>query len=145
MPARRKLTTLNQGRAIEWLQNGEWSGQMTGSVSFSHCQTKSPLSGHKRCPREAQVRGPKKTAPREDRFIQRKALQHRHDHPRAAEDSWGQTPAPSSMRGRSACHEVNKKIIVTSRSLLWNSFEYLTSLLTKFKKIQTFSCNLINF
>lgn len=80
MPARRKLTTLNRGRAIAWLHDGVSKCEVARRLGVSHSvivrlnqrfQTTNDVEERPRSGR------PKKTTPREDRFIQRQALQHR--------------------------------------------------------------------
>ncbi|XP_070203212.1 uncharacterized protein [Littorina saxatilis] len=53
------------------------SGQTTWSVPFCRGQTASEVPDHQQRSGEAEVRTPKKTTQREDRFIRRQALQQR--------------------------------------------------------------------
>ncbi|KAK7107428.1 hypothetical protein V1264_015361 [Littorina saxatilis] len=80
MPARRKLTTFNRGRAIAWLHDGVSKCEVARQLGVSHSvivrlnqrfQTTNNVEERPRLGR------PKKTTHREDRFIQRQALQHR--------------------------------------------------------------------
>ncbi|KAK7095076.1 hypothetical protein V1264_006536 [Littorina saxatilis] len=80
MPARRKLTTFNRGRAIAWLHDGVSKCEVARQLGVSHSvivrlnQRFQTTNNVEERPRSGR---PQKTTPREDRFIQRQALQHR--------------------------------------------------------------------
>ncbi|KAK7107686.1 hypothetical protein V1264_015566 [Littorina saxatilis] len=80
MPARRKLTTFNRGRAIAWLHDGVSKCKVARQLGVSHSvivrlnQRFQTTNNVEERPRSGR---PKMTTPREDRFIQRQALQHR--------------------------------------------------------------------
>lgn len=80
MPPRRKLSEMDRGRAIAWLQEGVVVREVAQRLGVSHSviiRLRQRLQNTGRVQERPRSGRPKITTPREDRYIERQALQER--------------------------------------------------------------------
>ena len=80
MPPRRKLSELDRGRAIGWLQDGVAVRQVAQRLGVSHSviiRLRQRFQNTGRTQEQPRSGRPRITTPREDRYIERQALQDR--------------------------------------------------------------------